>query len=90
MISAELDRLYRRCLDCEQSGQEFDQTSANWGECLPRYSLRGTGRPPDLEQQERERKRIGDEVTARELERQAEQRRRRVRNWLDSDVSGDP
>jgi hypothetical protein len=90
MISAELEDLYQACRNCEKGGQEFDQTSASGGSCVPKYSLRETGEPADLREKRIEREEIAATVTAREREMENERRRQRVRQWLDSDVSGRP
>lgn len=88
MISAELNDLYDACRNCEAGGEEFDQTSSSGGTCIRKYSLRETGEPDDLREQRLERERIQADVNAREREIENERRRQRVRQWLDSDVSG--
>lgn len=97
MISAELDSLYRDCLDCERQRMDFVQTSKDHGVCAPANSLRDKvdalqGKkpvvPPDIAADQARQKQIDDEVNARESAIQEKLRNDRQRQSRESDVSG--
>jgi hypothetical protein len=86
MISAERVDLYRECRNCEVQGKEFEKLSETFGKCRDKYSLRSSERPEAELSRERRQREIEAEATAKEKEEMA--RRRKTRNWLDSNVSG--
>ncbi|MDI3561209.1 hypothetical protein [Bradyrhizobium sp. Arg816] len=97
MISAELDSLYRNCLDCERQHLDFVQTSKNNGVCATPNSLRDKvdelqGKkpavPPDIARDQERQKQIQDQVNAKESAILEKMRSDRLRQAPESGVSG--
>lgn len=98
MISAELDPLYRSCLQCEKKNLEFIKLSQDRGECGgPKASLRGKidevlGKEPtvapDVAAEQVRQRRIDAETNEKEAVIQRKMREDRMRRTRDSGVSG--